>query len=340
MLLPFAHLNIKPPRIDGCAPILFFARLSPIRDRQVFSLARIFRIHSSPVAEGVRIQVGNAIAFAVRKENKDVALRIRREVHPVRAAMSRIPFLRGMERLVGGIADLLDGILESEELEPQEIAKGSRGEQRFAELFRIRPTSLVAAGSALAAVLLLALVWAVPWSLERFALPGYALTRAATNAIVCAVRVLVVLGAAALIPRLRVFNRLCMYRGALNQVINALSGKRRRVQQEDAEHASPISRRSDAAFTLTVALLSIVAFALVRTYTLPVQLLVRLLIVLAVAGVINEPIRLLEKLPAGHPACWLLAPQIGLEHLFVRKPHAQMVEVAVYAWNAALENAK
>ena len=296
-------------------------------------------IHASPVAEGVRVQAGTAVAFAVRKENKDVALRIRREFHPVRRALERIPFLRGMTRLVGGTLDFLDGILESEEMEPQEIARGSKGEQRFAELFRIRPTRLVGAGSALAVILLLALVWVVPFALERLVLPRYALTRAATNAIACAARVLIALGAAALIPRLRVINRLCMYRGALNKVLNAPSGKRRQVTQEDAERASHISRRSDAAFAVTVVLLSIVAFALVRTYTLPVQLLVRALIVLAIAGVINEPIRLLENVPAERPVSHLLDPQVWLERLFARQPHPQMVEVAVYAWNAAQENA-
>ena len=304
-------------------------------------MPRYYRSYStaSPVAEGVRVLSGTAVAFAVRKENKDVALRIRREFHPVRAALVRIPFLRGMARLVGSIADFLDGVFESDELQPQQIARGRKGEQRFAELFRVRPTSLVAAGSALAIVLILALVWAVPFALERFLLPRYALSRAATNAIACAARVLAALGAAALIPRLRVVNRLCMYRGALNKVINAAGGRRRQVQQEEAERASHISRRSDAAFALTTALLSIVAFALVRTYTLPVQLLVRALIVLAVAAVINEPIRLLEKAPAGHPLGWLLAPQVALEHFFARRPHPQMVEVAVLAWNAAQENA-
>ena len=56
---------------------------------------------------------------------------------------------------------------------------------------------------------------------------------------------LAALGAAALIPRLRVVNRLCMYRGALNQVLNAAGGHRRQVTQEEAERASHISRRSD-----------------------------------------------------------------------------------------------
>lgn len=296
------------------------------------------RIHSSPVAEGVRIQVGTATAFAVRKASKDVALRIRRERRPVRDAMERVPFLRGMVRLVGGAADFMDGIAESAELEPQAAVRGSRAERRFAELFRAETTSLAAFGSALAILLLIGMVWAVPYLLERFVLAEAGLSRAGCNAVACAARVFFALAAAALIPQLRVVNRLCMYRGAINQVINARADHRGQVTREAAEKASHLSRRSDAAFALTVLVLSIIAFALVRTFTLPVQLLVRILIILAIAGVIGEPIHWLENVSPKKPLSKLLAPQVWLEKLFVRKPNAQMVEVAVYAWNAAREN--
>ncbi len=303
-------------------------------------ITNVFTVHASPVAEGVRFQIGTATAFAVRKESKDVALRIRREYHPARDAMERIPFVRGMLRLVLGAADFLDGVAESAQLEPQHIVRGSRFEQRFAELFRIHPTSLVAAGSALAILLLTAaLVILGPWALAKYALPQYELPRQGINAIACAARVLGGLICVALIPRLRVVNRFCMYRGAINAVLNTPPDAEGRVSRERAEAASHLSRRSDAAFIATVLLLSVIAFALVRTFTLPVQLLVRVLIVLAIAAVLNEPVRLLEDAAGTHRlARALLAPQLALERLLVRRPHVQMVEVAVYAYNAAREN--
>ena len=295
-------------------------------------------IHATPVAEGVRIQVDSATAFAVRKENKDVALRLRREYHPLRDAMERIPFLRGIVRLLGSAADFLDGVSESAQLMPQQIVKGSRFEQRFAQLFRIRPTSMVAAGSALAILFLLGgLVIAGPWALSRWVLPRFELARPAINACACAFRVLCGLLCALLIPRLRVVSRFCMYRGAINQVLNA-APPQGRVTQKAAEKASPLSRSSDAAFAVTVLLLSVVAFALIRTFTLPVQVLVRALVVLAIAAVLNEPLRLLERARPSALTNALLAFHLWLERRFVRPPHAQMVEVAVYAYNAAREN--
>ena len=300
----------------------------------------VLNLHASPVAEGVRIQIGTATAFAVRKENKDVALRIRREYHPARDAMARVPFLRGIVRLVSGTAEFMDGVFESAQLDPQRIVKGSRFEQRFAELFRIHPTSLVAFGSAIAILLLFAaLVILGPWALARFALPALEMSRQGINAAACAARVLGGLVCAALVPRLRVVNRLCMYRGAINKVLNTPPDGDGQVSRERAQQALHLSRKSDAAFIVAVLLLSVIAFALVRTFTLPVQLLVRALIVLIIAALLNEPVRLLEN-AAGKSAfaTALHAPLAALERLMVRRPHEQMVEVAVYAYNAAREN--
>lgn len=296
-------------------------------------------IHASPVAEGVRFQVGSATAFAVRKENKDVALRIRREYHPVRDAMERIPFLRGIVRLAGSAFDFLDGVSESAQLMPQQIVKGRRGEQRFAELFRIDPSAMVATGSALAILFLLGgLVIAGPWALARWVLPLLELSRPAINIVACLARVLAALLCAAVIPRLRVISRLGMYRGAINKVMNTPAESDGQISRDKAQRAAYLSRRSDAAFTVTVLLLSIIAFAAFRTFTLPVQLLVRVLVVLAIAAVLNEALLPLER---AKPAPWvdaLLAPQLWLERRMVLPPHPQMVEVAVYAYNAAKEN--
>ena len=296
-------------------------------------------VHTTPVAEGVRIQVGSVTAFAVRQDSKDVALRLRREYHPARDAMERIPFLRGIVRLITSVADFLDGVSESAQLMPQQIVKGTRFEQRFATLFRIHPTSLVASLSIFAVLFLIGgLVIAGPWALVKFVLPRYELSREAINAIACATRVLAMLLCALLVPRLRVVDRFAMYRGAINRVLNAVPGDDGLVTQQAAEKASFLSRRSDAAFILTVLILSVIAFALIRTFTLPIQLLVRVLTVLAIAAVLNEPIRALERAKATPLVNALLGPQLLLERCLTRRPHAQMVEVAVYAYNAAKEN--
>ncbi|MBQ6373085.1 MAG: DUF1385 domain-containing protein [Clostridia bacterium] len=300
---------------------------------------RYEQISASPVAEGVRFRIGTVTAFAVRRENKDVALRIRRERRPMRSMLSRMPFVRGIHRLITSVGDLIDGIGESAELQPQRIARGSALTQGIARLFRARPEGLVALGTAfMIPFLLLGLIYVLPLAVETFILPNLELTRPQVNAVICAVRTFGALLAVGLSARLRLMDRLCMYRGAINKVMNAYESKPHQVTQDTAAKASRVYRKSDAAFLTVVLLVSIVAFALIRTFTLPVQILVRVLVVFVVAAVVNEPIRALENTRARNPLRVLLIPYLWLERMFVIEPHSQMIEVAVYAFNAAREN--
>ena len=57
-----------------------------------------------------------------------------------------------------------------------------------------------------------------------------------------------------------------------------------------------------------------------------------------IAAVLGEIVHLLEVTWPNPVSRVLLAPQVWLEKLLVREPHAQMVEVALCAYNAALEN--
>ena len=304
-------------------------------------MARYYKrtIYAAPVAEGARFSVGSATAFAVRREEKDIALRIRRERRPLRQALSRMPFARGMQRLALSTFGLIDGISESAELEPQRIAKGTKGERSFAELFQFHPEKLVALGSGiLIPIILVALICGLPMAVERWILPNFDLSGGWTNAVMCVCRILGAWLGLFLCGHLRGVKRLCMYRGAINKVLNAYESARRAPTLDEVLEAPYIYHRSDAAFLMVVLALSIVAFTLIRTFTLPVQLLVRVLTVVAVAGIVNEPIQALERLKPTHPLSRLLVPFTWLERMFVIEPHSQMAEVALCAFNAAREN--
>ena len=135
----------------------------------------------------------------------------------------------------------------------------------------------------------------LPLAVERWVLPNFELTRPWVNAIACFCRIMGLMIALPICARLRVLNRMCMYRGAINKVLNAYETQRREPSLEDAEACSRVYHQSDTAFLVVVMVVSIVAFALIRTFTLPVQLLVRVLVLFAVAAVVNEPIQALEK---------------------------------------------
>ena len=297
------------------------------------------QLSASPVAEGARFTIGTATAFAVRRESKDIALRIRRERRPVRSMMARTPFVRGMLRLTQSVFGLVDGISESGELEPQRIAKGNRLERGLGELFQFHSESLVAFLSGVAAIVCLAgTICGLPQAVKTWILPNFELTAGWTNAIMCFCRIVGALLGVFLCTRLRVMNRLCMYQGAINKVLNAYEAHRRTPDIEETCAASRLYRRSDAAFLMVVLMVSLIAFTLIRTFTLPIQILVRILIIFTVAAVVNEPIYLVERFSNTNPLRVLRAPLMWLERMFVIKPHSQMVEVALCAFNAAKEN--
>lgn len=297
------------------------------------------QLSAAPVAEGVRFTIGTATAFAVRRDSKDIALRIRRERRPLRAAMARIPFVRGMLRLWQGLFGLMDGISESGELQPQRISRGNRLERRMAELFQFHPESLVGLLSGVASVAcLLVMICALPLAVQSWILPNFELSAGWINGIMCFSRILGAFLGVFLCTRLRVTRRLCMYQGAINKVLNAYEARRAVPDIDAACAASRLYRRSDGAFLMVVLAVSLIAFTLIRTFTLPIQILSRILIVFAVAALVNEPIYLAERFSHANPLRVLRAPLMLLERMFVIEPHSQMVEVALCAFNAAKEN--
>ena len=68
---------------------------------------------ASPVAEGVRFDVGSAAACAVRNRRRDITVRVWQERRLVRSFADRIPMVRGVVRLFGAVAGFFTGLNES-----------------------------------------------------------------------------------------------------------------------------------------------------------------------------------------------------------------------------------
>lgn len=297
-------------------------------------------ISACPVAEGVRFQLGNATAFAVRNQKKDISVRVRRERHPMRKFWEQVPFVRGIIRLYIALFGFLDSLSESSEMKPQDITRGTWLEQRFSYLFRLHSSNLVAFASAVSILaVVLGLVVGLPWVLEEYVLSLFRITRTALNAFVTVTRIIGLMAALCIIARLRIVRRFCMYQGAINKVLNAYEYEGKKLTFKDTMAQSPYHPRSDSVFVMLVVIFSIIAFAFLHTYTLHIQILVRILTILAIAGIVNEPLALLEDSdPDNLFVHALLTPIYRLQRIFVFEPHTQMVEVALCAFNAVREN--
>ena len=300
-------------------------------------MAKLRRFSGTPVAEGVRLEVGKYTVFAVRNEKKDISVRVRREPRTLLRALLHVPFLRGITRLMRDLIRFFDGIGESCELKPQRPVRGTKAEREVAAFLNVSTQSIAAFVSAVALVLLAFLcLYAAPKGFESL-LASTAATRAGTNAIVAVVRILGLLCATFLGCRLRVIRRLLMYKGAINQCINCYECKDE-VTGENAAEYPIITRRSESAFLLSVAIVSMIFFPMVHDYGVPVNLAVRIGIILGVSALLNEPFSALEAAHMSGLVRVLRAPMDALQYLTTLEPHPQMTEVAVCAFTAALED--
>ena len=303
------------------------------------SKKRSDRLIGTPVAEGVRFEIGETVACAVRNEQRDISVHVRRESHFFRNLFGRIPLLRGILRLFLSIGRFFSGLNLADDLHPQHPVRGSRFTRNFARLFRTRPQTLISIGSGLLIpVIFAACFFGLP-ELAEFALERIEdLPRFAVNAVCCIFRVAGSVLAVYLTTRLRVLNRLCMYRGAVSKVHNAYEAYGSNLTHEEVLLSSRLTDHSDGAFCMVVMMLSIVLFACFRTEDILMQLLFRICGILAVSAVTNELILPLERAKPESVGAALRKPLISLQHIFTIEPHNQMIEVAVCAFHAVHEN--
>ncbi len=290
----------------------------------------------APVSEGVRLEVGKYTIFAVRKADKDIAVRMRREPRKLMRLLMRIPFLRGATRLVRDVHRFFDGIAESAELQPQRVVRGTAPERAVARFLRVDPQSIVTLVSALLIpVIAFLCLYAAPAGAAMLLEDHFALSRAWINGIACGVRICGFLLAIPLTGRLRVFRRLLMYRCAINMTTNCYESQDELTLENVSRH-SHCTRRSEPAFLISVCLISLVLFSLVRVDGLLIAIALRLLIILGVAALLNEPFSALEVAERSWATRILRAPIDLFQHMTALEPHPQMLEVAVCAFKAAL----
>ena len=299
-------------------------------------MAKLKRFSGTPVAEGVRLEVGSYTVFAVRNEKRDISVRMRREPRGVLRTLMHIPFLRGITRLFRDIVRFFDGINESSELNPQAIVRGSAPERAIANFLVVKPQAIVSWTTAiLIPIIAFLCLYAAPMGADALIGTYFDLTRPWQNAVICAVRILSTLLAVGLVCRLRVFNRLQMYRGAINKAINCYECRDEMELDNVAEYPI-LARRSESAFLLCVLVVSMILFSLVRPAGVIAMALSRIGIILGVAALLNEPILAMEDAENTLAVRIVRAPYDLFQRMTTLEPHPQMLEVAICAMQAAL----
>jgi uncharacterized protein YqhQ len=272
------------------------------------------------VIEGVMIRGRRTVALACRKPNGEI-YRYREPLRSplVRSRVARLPFVRGVVVLWESLDYGIRMLMRSAEVqldEQEQLGKGG---------------NTLIMGVALAGALLLFI--GVPYlatSAARALIPSSVVLNIAEGII----RLALLIGYLIAISFLPDVRRVFAYHGAEHMTIHAF------------EHGDPLTPariepyptahpRCGTAFLLLVVVISILIFAFLPRVNLFVDLLVRLALVIPVASISYEALRLGAAHERSPVMRLLLAPGLLLQRVTTRRPDARMIEVAV----ASLEEA-
>jgi uncharacterized protein YqhQ len=273
------------------------------------------------VIEGVMIRGRRTIALACRKPNGEI-YRYREPLRSplTRSRVARLPFIRGVvvlwESLSYGIRMLMksaDVQLEGE----QQLGKGGN-----------TLVLVIALGAALLVFI------GIPYlatNAVRAVIPSSVVLNVAEGLI----RLALLLGYLFAISFMPDVRRVFAYHGAEHMTIHAFEHGDPLVPDRVAPYPTA-HPRCGTAFLLLVVVLTIVIFAFLPRVNLPVDLLVRLALVIPVASISYEVLRL-GAARERHPLMrMLVAPGLLLQRVTTRRPDERMIEVAIASMEEAL----
>jgi len=272
------------------------------------------------VIEGVMIRGRRTVALACRKPDGDI-YRYREPLRSplVRSRAARLPFVRGVVVLWESLDYGIRMLMRSAEVQLEDDDQLGKG------------GNTLILGVALAGALLLFI--GVPYlatSLARALIPSSIVLNVTEGLI----RLALLVGYLVAISFLPDVRRVFAYHGAEHMTIHAFEHGDPLVP-ERIEPYPTAHPRCGTAFLLLVVVIAIAIFAFLPRVNIVVDLVVRLLLVIPVASISYEALRLGAAHERSPVMRLLVAPGLLLQRVTTRRPDARMIEVAV----ASLEEA-
>lgn len=272
--------------------------------------------------EGVMMRGSRAVAAAMRAPDGQIIIHTEPLSGIYTSKWIKIPFLRGLVSLWDALGLGMRFLTMSANLQTGEDEKIEGKEM----VLTLVVSLLIALG----------LFFATPaflgWLTERFlGLSGFW-----SNLIEGMIRLLAIMGYIWLVAKMPEIARVFAYHGAEHKTINAFESRAdltpSKVLEYSLEHP-----RCGTAFLLTLVLLSVLVFTAIGPLPVFERIATRIVLIPALAGIAYEYLRWTAR-HLGNPIVRLLiSPNLALQRMTTREPDANMVEVAITAFNAMLE---
>ena len=148
-------------------------------------------------------------------------------------------------------------------------------------------------------------------------------------------KMIIFIGYLLLISLMKDIQRTFMYHGAEHKCINCIeNGKVLNV--ENVRSSSRFHKRCGTSFLLIVLVISIIMFLLIRTDTVWLKYLIRILLIPVIAGISYEFIR--KAGSSNNPIISALSkPGLWMQRITTKEPDDDMIEVAIEAVEAVFD---
>ena len=296
-------------------------------------------IGGQAVLEGIMMMNRSKYAVAVRRPGGGIAL-MKDEYHSIteKSAILRLPFIRGVFRfadsMIVGMKTLNYSaeIYAEEEGEPEEPSAFEKFLDRiFGEKLEKMIMGAVMVFSFVVAIgIFMVLPLLIAGIFRRF-IPSHSVMAFLEGLI----RVAIFITYIKLVSRMEDIRRTFMYHGAEHKCINCVEHGLP-LTVENVRKSSKEHKRCGTSFLLSVMMISIIVFMIVRVDTIGMRILSRIVLVPVIAGISYE---VLQK--AGRSSSKLsdivAKPGLCMQALTTTEPDDSMIEVAITATEAVFD---
>lgn len=303
---------------------------------------KICSIGGQAVMEGVMMKAPKGIAMAVRKADGSIVTEYKPyESKAKKGTFYGWPIVRGIVSFVESLVLGMKTITASAELYgEEEVEEPSKFETWLSEKTG-KPVEKIMIGFAvvLAIVLAVGIFFVLPQLISSWILHQSQMATIWKSVIEGVVRLLIFIGYIAAISLMKDVRRVFMYHGAEHKTI-ACYEHSAELTPENAKQYSRLHPRCGTNYLFLVMAISILFFAMIGwNANFFVRLLTRIIFIPIVAGISYEVLKLAAK-SDNLLARIVRAPGLGLQRLTTKEPDEGMLEVAITAFERAMESMK
>ena len=294
-------------------------------------------IGGQAVIEGIMMMKGEDYAVAVRRPDKEIE--VKKDTYQSitkKAKILQLPFVRGVFRFADSMIIGMRSLTYSASFfEDDEDAEPGKFEQFLDRVFGEKlESAIMAAVLVISFILAIGIFMLLPLGIANL-FKGVITSDHLMAVLEGVIRIAIFIIYIKLVSRMEDIRRTFMYHGAEHKCINCVEHGHpltvKYVRESSKEH-----KRCGTSFIMIVMVISILFFMVIRTDTIWLRIVSRIVLIPVIAGVSYEVLKLAGN--SDNPVVNLLSkPGMAIQKMTTSEPDDGMIEVAIQAVEAVFD---